>query len=365
MGLLDKIFGGDSEPQSEQEPETEPESEPELVIDEPGDEGYVHGTYRGEHVTFDREYSPNGDWQCLYARSSGSDEAPVVLIDDKGQIGHGFSVVRAANVAVANTGHIVVTDTGRADDHELGGTLNVVTPAGDPVIEHEFDANIWDCAISDDGEYASTATNNPDRKVYIFNTNSGEIVTEYESELNGPPQVFDRIDGEVALYLLESDSRYMAINLDGDVVWKSQELQEQEQLDELLERAREKDLEEAIELLEEAYKLADDEYGKKPIAQQLADTHWNLANDIRGSEGDTDEWWSHLNQAKEYYFEIISWSDGKKGVAKVQRKQAKYHLKEGNEEMALELLENIAGLEEEYDTQLLTDADKEKIENLS
>jgi len=49
----------------------------------------------------------------------------------------------------------------------------------------------------------------------------------------------------------------------------------------------------------------------------------------------------------------------------VERKQAKYHLKEGDEETALQLLQNIAELEEEYDVQLLTDADKDKIENLS
>jgi len=61
----------------------------------------------------------------------------------------------------------------------------------------------------------------------------------------------------------------------------------------------------------------------------------------------------------------VSWYDGRKGVAKVERKQAKYHLKEGDEETALQLLQNIAELEEEYDVQLLTDADKDKIENLS
>lgn len=54
-----------------------------------------------------------------------------------------------------------------------------------------------------------------------------------------------------------------------------------------------------------------------------------------------------------------------KGVAKVQRKQAKYHLKKGNENMALELLQNIATMEDEYNVQLLTDHDKKTIKEAS
>jgi len=52
-------------------------------------------------------------------------------------------------------------------------------------------------------------------------------------------------------------------------------------------------------------------------------------------------------------------------VAKVSRKQGKYYLDQGNEEGALEMFQNIADLEEEYDVQLLTDADERKIEDLS
>ena len=36
-----------------------------------------------------------------------------------------------------------------------------------------------------------------------------------------------------------------------------------------------------------------------------------------------------------------------------------------DEETALQLLQSISALEKEYDVQLLTDADKDKIENLS
>lgn len=52
-------------------------------------------------------------------------------------------------------------------------------------------------------------------------------------------------------------------------------------------------------------------------------------------------------------------------MAKVSRKQGKYYLKQDQEEAALEMFQNIADLEEEYDVQLLTDADERKIEELS
>ena len=96
----------------------------------------------------------------------------------------------------------------------------------------------------------------------------------------------------------------------------------------------------------------------------MADAHWKRAKEIRKQEGDTDEWWSHLNQAKQYYFNVISWRDGQKGIAKVQRKQTKYYLKQDKEKEALDLLENIENIGKEHEIDLLTDADKKKIDRL-
>ncbi|ELZ29011.1 hypothetical protein C474_13954 [Halogeometricum pallidum JCM 14848] len=202
--------------------------------------------------------------------------------------------------------------------------------------------------------------------MYIFDVDTGGIVTEYETaNLNSPPQKFENYDGEEVLYLLDGDSRSRAINFDGETVWRSEELVRKDRYEELRASGKEANLEEALELLEEAYELADSENEKKPVARELGETHWKLAKEIWKEEGDTDEWWANLNQAKMYYMEILPWHDGKKGVAKVQRKQAKYHLKKGNENIALELLQNIATMEDEYDVQLLTDHDKKTITDLS
>jgi hypothetical protein len=364
MGLFSWLFrrGGDSNSKSK----NDPKQEPDIVIEGSLDSEFIHGQFRGERVTFSSVSSPNGRWRCLYGRSVTNGDAPIVVITGEKEVQHAFSVTRAQDVVVADTGHVAVTDIGEPDDHDPRGMFDVVAPDGQPRIEHEFDANIWECAITDDGQYASTATHNHDRSVYIFDVGSGELATKFETrDLNSPAQEFGEIDGEIVLYLLEKDERYRGIDLKGNTVWKSQSLKNQDRINELLDSSDEADLEEAIELLEEAYELVDDQNRKKSIANKLADAHWDLSKEIRKADGDTDAWWSHLNQAKQYYYEIVSWYVGRKGVAKVERKQAKYHLKEGDEETALQLLQSISALEEEYDVQLLTDADKDKIEKLS
>lgn len=362
MGIFDKIFGKRSSSKSEKSAEPSPD----IVIEDSLSSEFISGNFRGSRVMFQSVESPNGEWHCLYASSGLDDGAPIVLVNSSSQVAHAFSVTRVEDAAVANNGTIVVTDIGDATDQDLRGTLVVVDSNGEPIVEHEFDANIWRCAITDNGRYASTATHNPDRTVYIFDTDTGEVVTEYETpNLNGPSQKFGSHEGEEVLYLLDGDSRYRAINLDGETVWRSEELVRKDRYEELRASGEEADLEEALELLDEAYELANGEYEKKPVARELAETHWKLAKEIWKEEGDTDEWWANLNQAKMYYMEILPWHDGKKGVAKVQRKQAKYHLKKGNENMALELLQNIATMEDEYDVQLLTDHDKKTIKELS
>ena len=364
MGLLSRLFGGGSDAESGSQDQSR--SPPDIVLDEPLDGAFVHGEFRGESVTFEAESSPNGQWRCLYGRAVMGEDAPIVLVTEDEEVQHAFTVTRAESVAVANSGHVAVTDIGEADDQSLGGTLDVVAPDGQPCIEYEFDANIWECAITEDGRYASTATHNPDRAVYVFDIEAGDLVTRFETpNLNSPAQEFGTQNGETVLYLLDGDERYRGIDLDGKTVWRSQRLENQDRIDDLLAESEEAPPEESIELLEEAYQLTDDENETKSIANRFADAHWKASKRIRKEHGDTDEWWSHLNQAKQYYYEIESWYDGRKGVAKVARKQAKYHLKQGNEDTALKLLQEIATLEDEHGTQLLTDTDKEKIQNLS
>lgn len=358
MGLLDKLLGrGNS---------SESQSDPDLVLEDSLESEFIHGEFRGERRLFQSVFSPSGDWTCLYAASGGHDETPIALLDGSNQPMHAFSVTRVENVAVSDTGTIVLTDIGSPENQELGGTLTVVSNEGEPLIEHEFDANIWNCAITDDGKYVSTATLNPDRTAYVFDTKTADLIVKYETrELNGPPQEFGRHNDEQVLFLLDGEDRYRGINFDGETVWRTEELQRKEEYERLLESDDIGDLQEGISLLKDALEATEDENEENSLHKDVADTHWEIAKKLRKEEGDSDRWWENLNQAKEYYMEILSWSDGRNGVAKVNRKQSKYHLKEGNEEMALELLQAIGDIEDEYNVDLLTETNKETIERLS
>lgn len=362
MGLFDKILGGNDE--SEQS-DTTSGSEPELSISDDSlsrETGFVHGEFRGERITFRSETSSNGEWTCLYAQSGDTDELPIVLLDQDHNVYRTLLAEQPLDVAVSNSGDIVATETS-SDNGQQGGKVTVIDSNGDTIVSQEFDANVDNCAISNDGSYASTATFNPDNTVYIFETGTGET-TEFETDLNAPRQEFSTEDGSLVLYIFDNDQRYIGVSIDGEVVWRSEEAEEDGRVAELLEASEAADPSETVEYLQEAYDIVEDENKQNQIARDLADAHWNRANEIRKQEGDTDEWWSHLNQAKEYYFNVISWRDGQKGIAKVQRKQAKYHLKQDNEEEALELLENIKDIGDKHNADLLTDADKEKIDRL-
>lgn len=322
--------------------------------------------HNGSSYSYQYSDSPNGKWRTAYGRSYDTEQDRFFLFKN-GELQATEPIEHAGvlegKAAVSNNGVAAVIDD--LGQEELSGKLYVFDSSGEQLLTHLFNRNLETCAVSPDGGYAAAATLNPDCSTYIFDIENGRQVLKHE-HINGNKKniEFRREEDDLRLFLFEDrdDKPLYAIDLEGDVVWKSEELQRQQRLQELMNSSNSDDLEEALDKLEEAYELTEEENEKKNVAEKLADTHWSLA---KNSEYDTDEWWQHLNQAKAYYTEVLPWYDGKQGVAKVSRKQGKYHLKQGNEDTALELFQNIKDLEEEYDVQLLTDADKRRIEELS
>jgi hypothetical protein len=360
MGLLDFLngfFGSQNESSTHKDPKASKSTD--LRVDLPNIE------YSGDRYYCEHSESENGEWNVAYGRSYENDEHRVFLLRNQG-LQFTRQLTRMEDAKVADTGDSLLIDGG--DREELSGNACVLNSSGEERFSQGFEANIGACTISSNGDYIAVATLNPDCTTYIFDLTEGKQVVEHEN-LDGNKMGLDfQEDGEgLKLYLAEgpdSDPFY-AIDLNGEVVWRSDELQRQQRLQTLMDSSKTDDLEKALDLLEEAYDLAEEENEKKNIAQKLADTHWNLAKEIDKKEEDSDEWWQHLNQAKMYYTEVLPWYDGKQGVAKVSRKQGKYYLDQGEEEAALETFQSIADLEEEYDVQLLTDADERKIEELS
>lgn len=357
MGFFDRFRGSD---QSE-----DVSIGADLVIDEPtSDTGFVQGSYHGERVTFDRVPSPSGEWQCLYARTRPTGESPVVLVDSKYDPRWARPVTRAQSVAVADDGSVAVTDIGEPDDTELGGTLHCVNGEGNVTVSREFDANIWNCEITQDGSLAATATLSPDDSVYLFDVDGGEQLARYESPIHDPGLDFGDYEGRTVLYILDAGSREVGIDAAGDEVWLSEYQEREHRIEGLMEVGGRQELEEATELLEQQLEAVDDENKHNQLALMLGDTNWRLAKVINKEDGDTDEWWGRLSKAKAHYMSILSWSQGRDGFAKTQRRQAKYHLREGDDSAALELFENMADMEDELDADLLTDPNRETMEEL-
>lgn len=383
MGLFKKIisaFAGDQEEETGSvEITAEVESSTNLESSAFDDEGETGGfefdrttvEYDGGRFNCQYSDSPNCSWRVAYGRDLQSGEHRTFLLQND-EIRFTESMQKVGTLggkaAVADNGVAAVLDD--LDSDELSGKLAVFDSSGNEQLTHVFESNVETCAVTADGQYAAAATLNPDCSTYIFDLAQGEQVLKHKNQEGNMMGLEFRGNGEygLSLRLYEDtglENPVYEIDVTGDVVWRSEELERKERIESLIESSDTSDLEEAIQELKEAYELAEDENEEKRVAEKLGDTHWKLAKQIDRGEEDSDECWQHLNQAKTYYMEILPWYDGKQGVAKVSRKQGKYYLDQGDEEAALEMFQSIADLEEEYDVQLLTEADKKRIEKLT
>ena len=326
---------------------------------------YGGNRYYAQTVT-----SSNGEYTAAYqdGRSGAGDENSEpgrVFLFENDELRFTTEIDRPNACAVANDGTVAVVDWNDWGD-TLSGTFHVFNESGHRFVQHEFDSNIGPVAITPDGKYAATSTFNPDCSTYLFDVAAGEQLLCHENQ-HGNVQHLEFVDRDgswmLRLGASDDDSAY-GIDLGGHVIWKSEGLQRQARLEKLLESSTEADLHDAVGLLEEAMELASEDYEKRNVAGQLAETHWKLAKTIKQEAGTTDEWWEYLNQAAQYYRQTLPRYAGKQGLAKVRRQQGKQHLDEGDEAAARDCFEEIARLEDEYDVQLLTDADQRRLSEL-
>ena len=333
-------------------------------------DGWMDIEYEGERYHAQIALSPNGEYTAAYhdgrsGRGESTSQPGRVFLFDDDDLRFTTELDRPNACAVANNGTVAVVDWNDWGD-TLSGTFHVFNESGHRFVKHEFDANIGPTAITPDGEYAATSTFNPDCSTHLFDVDTGETLLRHENQ-HGNVQHLEFADRNgnwmIRLGTPAGDSAY-GIDFGGHVVWKSDGLKRQDRLEELLESSEETDLHQALLLLEEALDLASEDYEERNVVQQLADTHWKLAKTIKQDEGATDDWWEHLDQAAQYYRQTLPRYAGKQGLAKVKRQQGKQLLNDGKETAARDCFEEIASLEEEYDVQLLTDADKRRLNKL-
>jgi restriction endonuclease Mrr len=326
--------------------------------------------YDGERYYAQRTTSPNGVYTVAYqdgraGRGQGESRPGRVFLYEGDELCFTTDIDRPNACAVANDGTVAVVDW-KDWGETLSGTFYVFNQSGHRFVEHTFDSNIGPVAVTPDGTYAATSTLNPDCSTYLFDVDAGECLLRHENQHGNVHHLeFVERDDTWMLRLGEpdDDSAY-GIDLGGHVLWKSEGVKRQDRLEDLLESSEEADLQEAVGLLEEAMELASEDYEHRNVAQQLAETHWNLAKTVNQEHGTTEEWWEHLDQAARYYRQSLPRYAGKQGLAKVKRKQGKQHLRDGDDAAARGCFEEIARIEDEYDVQLLTDADERRLEEL-
>lgn len=229
MGLLDRLFGRDSD-EDEGETAEMPEIAEEFTVSE-GSRGWLNIEYSGELFHVKRTDSPNGEYTGAYRDGvqGGTEPEPgrVFLMEDE-ELSFTRTIDRPNGCAVANDGTVAVADWGLEWGQNLSGTFHVFDSEGDRLLEHEFDANIEPVAVTADGRYAATSTGDPDRSTYVFDVEAGKLVLKHRTP-DGPVTRLTFLDGSDggseaagdAEWLLElgaPDREPERITLDGETV---------------------------------------------------------------------------------------------------------------------------------------------------
>jgi WD40 repeat protein len=191
MGLLDRFLGRD------EETDEMPEIAEEFTIT--GDSGgWLDIEYGGEMFHVQQATSPSGEYTGAYRDGIQGGDDPqrgrVFLIRDD-ELAFTTELDRPNGCAVADDGTIAVVDWGLEWGQDLSGTLHVFDADGNRLLEHAFDVNIESVAITPDGNYAATATLDPDRSICAFDLTAGKLVLRHKVP-NGPARRLEFVETE-------------------------------------------------------------------------------------------------------------------------------------------------------------------------
>ncbi len=317
--------------------------------------------YEDDQYTCQVERSPNGAWVVAIGRGTAVDDARVFVYDEGG-LQWSERLEEPTLARIANTGRSAVIDGLDPDEH--AAKVQVFDADGTPGLTHYLNADVADCAMTPDGATLAVTTHHPDDSVAIFDLETGERRANTALASEGVRDVtIEESDGTATIVLRPSatEEPVYGVDFDGNIVWEEGPGDQTDRMngDDRGEPAR---IRETIETLRDAYEAAGTEPERNEIAHSLADAHWSLAT-ADGVDDDTAQ--RHLERAKERYFELLPWYEGKAGAARVLREQGTLALEAGDETRAAACFQEIEQLETEYNVQLLTDEDERVLERLA
>lgn len=165
--------------------------------------------------------SPDGRWMAAFGLARGIHRQRLFIFNS-GELCSTVVLAHPKFCDVANNGTVIVAD--RGDSATLGGQTLVFDRDGNELISTDHDSNVNLVSISETGQYAATVTLSPDCQTYIFDINQREIRAVHDNREGNKRRVhFHSADDSIRLFLSnESKSEPLyAIDLDGDIVWKS------------------------------------------------------------------------------------------------------------------------------------------------
>ena len=187
----------------------------------------------------DREYecyvvpSPNGSWEVAYGRAMDGGSSVAILLED-GSPRTKLAVPRPIEAVVANDGTHVIVDGGNASS--IGGELVARSATGESCLTHRFDANVATVDLTADGRFAVASTRGSGAKAVLFDVHDGTVRTEFSTESTDGALLGFGSDDEHVYFSRGKTVPYFAIDVDGEIAWRSERFRDAESFSSRLRR---------------------------------------------------------------------------------------------------------------------------------
>lgn len=334
-----------------------------------------------------------GEAQIASRYGSSGSKGYIFLLDD-GEVKCKCRPINPRSTDCSPTGRAVFADW-RKYGSSTGSEVTVLESDGSNAYTTELNASSPLVAISEGGQYIAICPYNGQTRVVEIE--NGNLVTLHNNLVDDRQKPVFR-GKQPVLYLgqSKSDKPSYAISLADEIVWKDDEFSDlhlvtsieldadshwpeilsefedlylqgdkrlQEGINETLSESslatidNENRLREIVTALENYYSVTETDDEKRAAAIPLADAYYRLAKSVR-RESSSEKFWKNIESAIEYGQVGLPWYQAKQHLAKSYRLEARTHERRNDLESATTSIEQIFKLEEEYNVQLATDADR-------
>lgn len=366
------------------------------------DRNYMEVRHGGETLSVWVDEANESGYQAGLRWGKKSEEGDVVLLQDEDVKIH-RQVSEPRSIGVSETGRLVYADWIKYGE-STGAEVVVFDSNGTTLYDQSISGSAPLVDISQDGDYivvcpyGGTATiesvetgetiaihdyDIADRLVPQFTSNCGEPVVEFSFQSDTDPLYQIDISGDIYWKSdgFEEQQYYEVVSLDESVDWRPMiekcASDYQEGKEELKNRianrigearlvdASASQLEEIVAVLEDYQNVFTVESAhSKLISQTLGDANYRLAKE-EAKTGRNTEFWDRIEAAGEEYQNVLPWYEGKKGLTKILRYQGKQYRKLQRPREAYDCYKQIKSLEQQFEVNLLSDADERYLEEYS